>query len=68
MLHIRLPKELEEELEKVAKATGHSKEYYIRKAIQQYLENRKDYSAVVEALKQNNPHISVEEMMEQLGL
>jgi len=42
MLAIRLPPELEARLEKLAKATGRSKTYYAREAIEEHLANLED--------------------------
>ena len=42
MLGIRLPKETEERLEALAKATGRTKSYYARMAIEAHLEDMED--------------------------
>lgn len=42
MLAIRLPPEIEERLEKLAKATGRSKTYYAREAIEEHLADLED--------------------------
>jgi RHH-type rel operon transcriptional repressor/antitoxin RelB len=42
MLAIRLPPELEKRLEKLAKATGRSKTYYAREAIEEHLADLED--------------------------
>jgi RHH-type transcriptional regulator, rel operon repressor / antitoxin RelB len=42
MLAIRLPPELEARLEKLAKATGRSKTYYAREAIEEHLADLED--------------------------
>jgi len=43
MLAIRLPPEIEERLEKLAKRTGRSKTFYAREAILEHLEDLEDY-------------------------
>jgi RHH-type rel operon transcriptional repressor/antitoxin RelB len=43
MLPIRLPPEIEERLEKLAKRTGRSKTFYAREAILRHLEDLEDY-------------------------
>jgi len=42
MLAIRLPAEIEERLEKLAKTTGRTKTYYVRQAILEYLDDLED--------------------------
>jgi RHH-type rel operon transcriptional repressor/antitoxin RelB len=42
MLAIRLPPELEARLEQLAKATGRSKTYYAREAIEEHLADLED--------------------------
>ena len=42
MLAIRLPPDIEERLEKLAKATGRSKTYYAREAIEEHLADLED--------------------------
>jgi RHH-type rel operon transcriptional repressor/antitoxin RelB len=42
MLAIRLPPQLEARLEKLAKATGRSKTYYAREAIEEHLADLED--------------------------
>jgi len=42
MLAIRLPKEAEERLDKLAKTTGRTKSYYVRQAILEKLEELED--------------------------
>ncbi len=68
MLAVRLPKELEERLEQLAKETNRSKSYYVRKAIEEFLEDEADYILAIERLQKNNPRISLEDLEKQLGL
>lgn len=42
MLSVRLPEELEQRLEALAKATGRSKTYYVREALVAKLEDMED--------------------------
>jgi RHH-type rel operon transcriptional repressor/antitoxin RelB len=39
MIAVRLPKEIEERLERLAKQTGRTKTYYVREAITEHLED-----------------------------
>ena len=68
MLGIRLEPALERRLEKLARKTGHSKSYYAREAIRQYLEDREDYLLGITVLERNEPTISLEELERRLGL
>lgn len=68
MLAVRLPKDLEAQLEKVANETHRSKSYYIRKALSQFLEDREDYLLTVARLEENNPKIPFDNIRKELGL
>lgn len=68
MLAIRLPKELETQLEKVVNETHRSKSYYIRKALEQFLEDREDYLLAIARLEENNTRIPFETIRKELGL
>ncbi len=68
MLGIRLEQELEEKLEKLARATGRSKSYYAREAIRQYLEDREDYLLGMAVLERSEKRISLEDLERKLGL
>lgn len=59
---VRIPSGLEDRLEKLAKKIGRTKNYYIRKALEQYLEDSEDYLLAVATLKKKNPRISIEEV------
>ena len=68
MLGVRLEKELEERLAKLARETGRSKSYYAREAIRQFLEEREDYLLGMSVLEREEPRISLEELERRLGL
>ncbi|MBV9575999.1 MAG: ribbon-helix-helix protein, CopG family [Gammaproteobacteria bacterium] len=68
MIFVRLPKELEMQLEKIVNKTHRSKSYYIRKALEQFLEDHEDYLSVVARLEENNLRISYEKIRKELGL
>jgi RHH-type rel operon transcriptional repressor/antitoxin RelB len=70
MLAIRLPDEIEERLEKLAKKTGRTKSYYVRQAILEYLEDLEDYYLAEERLKtfDEAKTIPLEEIMKRYGL
>ncbi|RIH88177.1 Ribbon-helix-helix protein, copG family [Calidithermus terrae] len=68
MLAVRLPKEIEERLEALARKTGRSKSYYVRQAILEHLDDLEDYYLAVERLEQNLPGIPLDELERRLGL
>jgi RHH-type rel operon transcriptional repressor/antitoxin RelB len=51
MLAIRLPREIEERLEELARKTGRSKSHYAREAIVEYLEDLEDFYLAEERVK-----------------
>lgn len=51
LLALRLPKDLERRLEKLARRTGRTKSYYAKEAIAQFLEEREDYLLGVSVLE-----------------
>ena len=68
MLAIRLPKEIEDRLELLARKTGRTKTYYAKQAILEYIDDLEDYYLAVARLEQNLPALSFEEMERRLGL
>lgn len=68
MLGVRLEPELELRLEKLVKRTGHSKSYYARKAIQQFLEDQEDYLLGIAALEKHKYTVSLEELERRFAM
>ena len=68
MLAIRLPKDIEDRLEALARQTGRTKTYYARQAILEYLDDLEDYYVAVARLEENLPAIPLEDVERQLGL
>lgn len=68
MLAIRLPKDIESRLDKLAKQTGRSKTFYAKQAILEHLADLEDYYLAVSRLESNLPGIPLEEMEQRLGL
>ncbi len=52
MLAIRLPEEIEQRLDILAKETGRTKTFYAREAILTYLEDLEDYYLAQKTLKE----------------
>ena len=68
MLAIRLPQDIEDRLNKLAKKTGRTKTFYAREAILQYIEDMEDYYTAKDRLKNPGKIWSIEEVEQQLDL
>jgi RHH-type rel operon transcriptional repressor/antitoxin RelB len=69
MLSVRIPKDIEEKLEKIAKKTERSKSYFVNKALKQYFEDLEDYMEAHSRFMDNQgSYITTKELKEQLGL
>lgn len=68
MLTIRLNNDLENRLITLSQKTGRPKSYYVRQAIQVFLEEKEDYLLAISRLEKNNPRISLAELEKKLGL
>ena len=68
---VRIPKELDERLAKLAEATGRTKSYYARKAIEEWLDEREDYFVALQRLEEverGGQTYSLDEVKRELGL
>lgn len=68
VLTVRLGDAQERALEKLAADTGRTKSYYVKQALDQYLEDRADYLTALAALERNERTYSATEVRNQLGL
>jgi RHH-type rel operon transcriptional repressor/antitoxin RelB len=68
MLAIRLDREIEARLDRLAKRTGRTKTYYAREAILEHLEDLEDTYLAIERLKQPEKLFTIEEAKRELGL
>lgn len=72
MLAIRLPEEIEERLEKLAKRTGRSKTFYVREAILAHLEDLEDLYMAEQVLRRiesgEESTSSIDDVEARLGL
>ena len=68
MLAIRLPPDIEERLEKLAKQTGRTKTFYAREAILAHLEDLEDAHLAVQRLQADERTYSLGEVKRELGL
>lgn len=68
MLAIRLPKDIEERLEELAKRTGRTKTFYAREAILTHLEDLKDAYTATKRLKRPAKRWTLEELEKEIDL
>ena len=68
MLAIRLDKELEKELDLLAKSRGSNRSAVIREAIIQYLEDNEDLQLAKESLSKMRSTKSLKQLRKDLGL
>ena len=68
MLAIRLDKELEKELDQLAKTRGSNRSAVVREAIIQYLEDNEDLELAKESLSKMSSTKSLKRLRKELGL
>lgn len=68
MLTVRLDPELESRLTELSESTGRSKSYYVRQAIEEFLEDRADYLLAMSILEKNEPTVELRELRRELGV
>jgi predicted DNA-binding protein len=68
MLAIRLDKEIEEDLDLLARTRGSNRSALIREAILQYLEDNEDLELVKQAQSQTRGSKSLKQLRRDLGL
>ena len=68
MLAVRLDRKTEDKLNRLAQETGRSKSYYVKQAIENYLEEREDYLLALAVLERDEPRRPIAEVRKDLGL
>ena len=68
MLAIRLDKELEKELDLLAKTRGSNRSAVVREAISQYLEDNEDLQLAKKSLSKMSSTKSLKQLRKELGL
>ena len=72
MLAVRLPKEIDERLARLARETGRTKSYYVRKALLRYLDDLEDAylaeAAYERFLASKEEAIPLDDLEKRLGL
>ena len=69
-LTVRLNEAQERALEQLAFDTGRTKSYYVKQALDQFLEDRADYLTALAVLERepDGPYYTAEEVRRELGL
>ena len=68
MLGVRLDQETELRLEHLCEETGHTKSYFVKKAIREFLDDREDYLLGIATLEKKESRISLKKLEKKLGL
>ena len=72
MITVRLPENVDKKLSQLAKETHRTKSYYIKRAVEEFLEDQQDYLLAVasyeEYLQSGKKSIALEELEKKLGL
>ncbi len=67
-ISVRLDTKTEKKLEKLAKKTGRTKSWYIRHAIDDYLEEWEDYHIALSRLESEKGELDISKVKKRLGL
>ena len=67
MLGVRLDKETEKKLERLARETNRTKSYYVKEAIAEYLAEKEDTLLALARLEKGEKPVGTEEMWRALG-
>lgn len=68
MLAIRLPEDIDQRLESLAKRTGRTKTWYAREAILRHLEDMEDTYIAVDRVENPAKRLTMEEVEKALGV
>ena len=68
MLALRLPPEIEERLDVLARKTGRTKSFYAREAILRHIEDIEDYYLASRRVKRGGQRVALDELERDLDL
>lgn len=68
MLAVRLDQATDERLTRLANETGRSKSFYVKQAIDAFLEEREDYLLALSVLERDEPRRPIADVRKALGL
>jgi RHH-type rel operon transcriptional repressor/antitoxin RelB len=67
-MNVRISEKLDSKLQHLVEETGRTKSYYIRKAVESFMEDREDYLLAVARLEEGGPTSTLEEVIKELGM
>jgi RHH-type transcriptional regulator, rel operon repressor / antitoxin RelB len=68
MLALRLPKEIEDRLDDLARRTGRTKSFYARLAIIEHIEELEDYYTALDRVRSPLPGVPLDDVLAEFGL
>lgn len=68
MLAVRLPSDIEKRLNKLAKATGRTKTFYVREILVQHIDELEDQYLAIQRLEEPGKQYSLDEVEKELDL
>lgn len=68
MLTVRLPEKLEERLSELSAQTHRSKSYYVKQALEIFLDEHEDHLLALFRFEKKNPRLTFKEMEHNLDL
>ncbi len=68
MISVRFPDTVEHRLASLAEKTGRSKSYYVRLAVEEFLEDREDYLLALSVLEKGNTRVPLDQVVKDIGL
>jgi RHH-type rel operon transcriptional repressor/antitoxin RelB len=68
MLGVRLDEKLEKRLALIAAKTGRTKSYYLRKALEEKIEDFEDMALAIERLESPQARIPLDDVLKNAGL
>lgn len=67
MINVRAP-DLEKRLNNLVAVTGKTKSYYVKQALENFLEEQEEAEIALQRMQEKLPGITIEEMERRLGL
>lgn len=68
MTAVKLPKEVDERLARLARRTGRTKAHYVRTALAEWLEENEDYLLALDRLEKDKERFTLEQLEREFGV
>ena len=68
LMAVRLPERVDRRLNALAKKTHRSKSFYVRKVIEDHLDDLEDYYLAISRLEDRQPSVSIDDVEHDLDL